>query len=59
MANREAAAFLDREYPLQSFEYYLEKYSKQGYSGEELWRRIMEGGRTPNETFNKKFGIQD
>jgi hypothetical protein len=59
MANREAAAFLDREYPLESFEYFIEKYTKQGYSGEELWRRIMEGGRTPNKAINKKFGIKD
>jgi RHS repeat-associated protein len=57
MADREVAASLDKNFPLQNFEYFIKKYSDQGYSGEALWRRIMEGGKTPNKAVSKKYGI--
>ena len=29
-----------------------------GYSGEDLYKRIMKGGTTPNSTVNEKYGIK-
>ncbi len=58
MADRSTAAQLAKDHPLQPFEYYVEKYSKQGLEGEALWKRIIEGGTTPNATVNKQFGIK-
>jgi hypothetical protein len=57
MADRAAAARLDKNYPLHPIDYYMKKYSEQGFSGEALWRRIMEGGKTPNKNVSKKYGI--
>jgi hypothetical protein len=57
MSDRAAAARLDKNYPLHPFDYYMKKYSDQGFSGEALWRRIMEGGKTPNKNVSKKYGI--
>ena len=30
----------------------------RGYSGEDLYKRIMKGGTTPNSTVNEKYGIK-
>jgi RHS repeat-associated protein len=59
MADRAAAARLDENFPIQNFDYYVKKYTDMGFSGEALWRRIIEGGKTPNESVSKKFGIND
>jgi hypothetical protein len=58
MSDRNKANELDKNYPIREFDYYKEKYSKMGYSGEDLYRRIMEGGTTPNSTVNEKYGIK-
>jgi hypothetical protein len=58
MADRAAAEQLAREQPLQPLEYYIQKYSSQGYQGDALWQRIIEGAKTPNKVVNAKFGIQ-
>jgi len=58
MADRATAAQLAREQPLRSFDYYVDKYSSQGFNGEGLWKRIIDGGTTPNASVNKKFGVQ-
>ena len=57
MADRAAAAELARDFPLKPVEHYIEKYSAQGFEGEALWQRVIQGGRTPNPKVNKKFGI--
>jgi hypothetical protein len=57
MSDQKAAADLDGSNPIQGFDYYYKKYSEQGFKGEELFKRIMEGGTTPNAGVNKKFGI--
>ena len=44
--------------PVKPFEYYVEKYSKQGFSGDDLYNRIIEGALTPNPGVNKKLGIK-
>jgi len=57
MADRAAARQLAREQPLRPFEYYVDKYSSQGYTGEALWKRIIDGSTTPNASVNKRFGV--
>ena len=58
MINRSAAAKLEKTDPLRPFEYYVEKYSKQGYTGEALWEKIITGSAKPNAAVNKRFGIK-
>ncbi len=48
---------IDAKSPIQPFEYYYEKYSKQGFKGEDLYKEIMNKGTTPNKEVNKIFGI--
>ncbi len=57
MGDRAAAAELERTDPIRTFEFYVQKYSGQGYSGELLWQRIIQGGRTPNKAVNERFGV--
>jgi hypothetical protein len=58
MSDRAAAAQLARERPVMPFEYYVDKYSTQGYKGDALWQRIIKGSTTPNPAVNSKFGIK-
>jgi hypothetical protein len=58
MADRSGAADLDKKFPLMDFEYYKNKYYNEGYRGKALWKRIMEGGKTPNKNVSKKYGIE-
>jgi RHS repeat-associated protein len=58
MVNRAEAALLDSTRPIESFEYYVQKYSAQGYSGEDLWDRIIIGGTTPNPAVNAKYHVR-
>ncbi len=60
MADCEAAAKLDKEKPIQSFEYYEKKYMAEGYEGEALWRKIVESGtektnKAVNELYDPRF----
>ncbi len=57
MADRELAARLDITDPVRPLEYYVKKYSAQGYSGQALWKRIIQGTVTPNQNVNQKLGI--
>lgn len=58
MKDRQAAASLEITDPIQPFEFYVEKYKQRGYTGESLWKKIIEGGNKPNADVNKKFGIK-
>jgi hypothetical protein len=58
MNDRKAAALLESTDPIRSFDFYVDKYSSQGYSGEALWSRIISGTTTPNPKVNAKFGIK-
>lgn len=57
MADRKAAATLEKTDPIRPFEYYVEKYKSQGYSGEELWGKIIKSSSKANANVNAKFGI--
>ena len=56
MADRVKAAELPS---IKSFEYYVEKYSAQGLSGDELYSKIIETSFTPNPVVNSALGIED
>lgn len=58
MSDTKAAADLEKTDPIQDFDYYFKKYSDQGYEGEDLYKRIMQGGTTPNPNVNKKLGVE-
>ena len=58
MADRKAAEALEVTDPLRPFEYYIEKYTKEGYSGESLWQKIITGSAKPNSKVNAQFGIK-
>ncbi len=55
MVDRAAAALLDKTRPIQAFDYYVQKYSAQGYSGEDLWDQIILAGTRPNEDISKMY----
>jgi hypothetical protein len=58
MSDRAGAARLAQKNSVQPFEYYVDKYSAQGYKGVALWQRIIQGSTTPNPIVNSKFGIK-
>ncbi len=58
MADRKAAALLETTDPIRPFNYYVDKYTAQGYSGENLWQKIIQGSAKPNAGVNSKFGIK-
>ncbi len=54
MADRALAESLRPHRPI---EYYIEKYSAEGFTGDALWQRITEGALTPNPEVNAALGI--
>ena len=58
MADRKAAAQLNIDHPINNFDFYCRKYSAQGFSGDALYQRIIQGSKTPNAGVNQKFGIE-
>lgn len=57
MADQVKRKQLDKTDPIDNFDYYLKKYRAQGYAGNKLWKRIMQGGRTSNQNVNKQYGL--
>jgi RHS repeat-associated protein len=43
--------------PIRSYQYYLDKYTAEGLSGDALYNRIIKGTLTPNPGVNANFGI--
>jgi len=58
MVDQAAASQLDKDFPIRDFAYYVNKYSAQGYTGTDLWKRIIQGSATPNQAVNDRFGIK-
>ena len=54
MADTAEAARLDKNYPLRDFEYYVEKYSKEGLEGDDLWDRIIDSSKRPNKEVTER-----
>ena len=57
MTDRELAAYLDINNSNLPFEYYENKYLKQGYTGNLLYRKILEASNRTNKEVNKQLGI--
>ena len=55
MANQELAKGLRPHRPL---EFFMNKYGSEGFAGEALWNRIIEGALTPNPDVNAALGIK-
>ncbi len=49
--------YLNKNFPVQNYNYYYNKYYNQGFRGKSLYERIIQGSKTPNSNINKKFGI--
>ena len=58
MKDRKAAAALDKTDPIQPFQHYVEKYTTEGYSGDNLWQKIITGSAKPNAGVNERFNIK-
>jgi len=56
MKDEDAAEKLNSEYPVKDFEFYKIKYQKEGYEGEELWKKIIGKSKTTNKEVNAKYG---
>ena len=56
MSDQGARVRLDKKYPVQSFEYYEKKYRDEGYTGEALWEKIIQGGKTTNKEVSDSYG---
>jgi hypothetical protein len=57
MKDRELAEYLDANHSNLPFEYYEEKYSKRGYTGNLLYRKILEASNRTNKKVNRELGI--
>ncbi|MBE6068474.1 MAG: hypothetical protein E7211_12400 [Clostridium lundense] len=57
MKDRKLAEYLDVNNSNLPFEYYENKYFKQGYAGNLLYEKILDASTRSNKTVNKKLGI--
>lgn len=54
MADKRKVAYLEKYYPIHSFEFYYAKYSARGLQDTELWKTIIDAGRRPNQEVTSK-----
>ncbi len=57
MKDRELAEYLDVNNSNLPFEYYENKYFQQGYTGNFLYKKILDSSTRSNILVNKKLGI--
>lgn len=57
MADRKLAEELDNTNSNRPFEYYENKYSKEGYDNKELYAKIIVMSTRTNSMVNKSLGI--
>ena len=58
MSDQDARVVLDKEQPVRGFKYYENKYRQQGYTGDALWKKVIEGSKKANEEVNNSYGIE-
>ena len=58
MKDREGAKKLDKEKPVQDFDYYVDKYGKDGYKDKKLWSKIIGSSKKTKSEVNKKYGTK-
>ena len=54
MLDRDEAAKLDKNFPIQDFDYYVNKYTNAGLKGDALWSKIIDKSTRPNKEVTKK-----
>jgi len=57
MKDRKLAEYLNVNNSNLPFEYYENKYSRQGYTGNLLYEKILEASNRTNKDVNKQLGI--
>ncbi|ABK60918.1 probable Rhs family protein [Clostridium novyi NT] len=57
MKDRVLARYLDDNNSNLPFEYYESKYSKQGYTGNLLYEKILEASNRTNKEVNRQLGL--
>jgi len=57
MADRTAAAELNRTNPNLTWEQTVARYQAKGFSGDDLWREIINASQRSNPQVNQSFGI--
>ena len=55
MENREAAETLDETHPIRNVEEYIEKYQRDGLSGDDLWNKVIEKALTTDPEVDDSF----
>ena len=56
MKDRKAAAKLEKDKPAHDYSYYENKYKKEGYSGKDLYEKIINKSKETNSKVNSEFG---
>lgn len=57
MKDRQLAEYLEVNNCNLPFEYYENKYSKQGYTGNLLYEKILEASNRTNKEVNRQLGL--
>ena len=58
MADQEKRKLLDEKYPLNDFQYYYEKYSKQYGKDDDIYIAIIGSSMRPNKKVNRQYGLE-
>lgn len=58
MADQEKRKILDEKYPLNDFQYYYEKYSKQYEKDDDIYKAIIGSSMRPNKKVNRQYGLE-
>ena len=51
-----SAAKLDKIKPVHDYSYYEHKYKEEGYSGKDLYEKIINKSKETNSKVNSEFG---
>ena len=55
MSDRDAAAKLDKDFPIRDYDYYKNKAINEGLEGDAIYERIINSGNKSNADVNKKY----
>ena len=58
MADQEKRKLLDKKFPLNDFQYYYEKYSKQYGKDDDIYKAIIGSSMRPNKKVNRQYGLE-
>jgi RHS repeat-associated protein len=58
MADRELAEKLNKEEPNMTWDQVVEKYKKQGLSGDDLWNKIIESSQKSRQSVNEQLNVK-